>query len=120
MSRITKAQIERLTQKYRFNVDGNDCAYLPSDFDTVTFISNGAQVCNEIKVVFEDYFITGFPGFDFHEKFNNGVYPFDKVMYGKIVKETEKMYFFELHTETSDKKWCGWCPKKSCTIKNGG
>ena len=39
-------------------------------------------------------------------------------MYGKIVKETEKMYYFELHSESKDNNWSGWCPKKSCRVIN--
>ena len=38
-------------------------------------------------------------------------------MYGKIVDETKGMYKFELHSESSDKIWTGWCPKKSCTVE---
>ena len=108
MSKILQAQIERLSSKYPCTTNGNTI--------TVHRYSD-MPVIKEIKVIFEDYFITGFPGFDFHEKFNNNIPPFDKVMYGKIIKETDRMYYFDLHTETSDKQWMGWCPNKSCTIK---
>ena len=69
-----------------------------------------------VKVTFEDYMVHPFKGFDFNDRFNFGIPPFERVMYGKIVEQTEKMYKFELHTEQSLEKWVGWCPKKSCKV----
>ena len=71
-----------------------------------------------VKVVFADYYIKPFEGFDFHEKWNNGVPPFSKTMYGNIIKETEGMWYMEVHSATSTNTWRGWCPKKSCTVVN--
>lgn len=117
MNAILIQQLQKLTTKYHFNVDGKSEDGLPESFSDIVFINNGSVKREETtRVTFETYFITGFPGFDFHDKWNNGIAPFDKVMYGKILKETEKMYYFELHAETGDKNWVGWCPKKSCTI----
>lgn len=118
--RILLSQLEKL-KTCRFNVDGKAEKDFPESFSEVVFFkkdgnSPDAQT-NEIKVVFENYIINPFPGFDLHEKWNNGVAPYDKVMYGKLLKETKGMYYFELHSEVSDKIWRGWCPKKSCTIK---
>ena len=116
MNKILKKQLEILTKKYPFETDGVE-GEVSDDFSQIVFKKGDKEVSNDIKVIFESYFVTGFPGFDFHDKWNNGVAPFDKVMYGKILKETEKMYYLELHTETNEKQWTGWCPKKSCTIK---
>lgn len=71
----------------------------------------------EKTVVFENYIINPFPGFDLHEKWNNGIAPPSKIMYGDILKETTGMYYLSLHTETDNQSWQGWCPKKSCHIK---
>ena len=71
----------------------------------------------EKTVIFENYIINPFPGFDLHEKWNNGIAPPEKRMFGDILKETAGMYYLSLHTETSGKSWQGWCPKKSCVIK---
>lgn len=88
------------------------------DIDNIDYIIvKKSKKKQEIKVIFENYIIHPFNGFDFHDKFNNGKPPFDKVMYGEILRETEKMYYLRLHTETNiEKYWVGWCPKKSCTI----
>ena len=70
----------------------------------------------EIKVVFFDYIINPFNGFDFHKRFNKDNPPPIATMFGKIEKESEKMYFLDVHSEDMSKHWRGWCPKKSCTI----
>jgi len=67
------------------------------------------------KVIFEDYIVRPFEGFDFHDKFNHGNTPPSGVMYGIIIKETEKMYYFNLSTDSLE-SWSGWCPKKSCKV----
>ena len=118
MNEILKRQIQKLIATYPFKIDGRQEKDLPKSFSSIVFLRDGSvKRESEIRVTFENYFITGFPGFDFHDKWNNGIAPFDKVMYGKILKETEKMYYFELHAETGDKCWTGWCPKKSCTVR---
>ncbi len=109
MSQILQKQIENLKTKHPFKESGNEIVFLKD-------ANEGTD--DKVKVVFESYFITGFPGFDFHDKFNNGIAPFEKVMYGKILKETDKMYYFDLHSISGDKKWVGWSPKKSCTVTN--
>ncbi len=103
---IVKNQLEQLKKKYLFDENG----------DSIIFHKVAKQYNDEVCVTFENYFITGFPGFDFHEKWNNGNAPKEKTMRGRIIKETEKMYFFELHSTSSDYFWNGWCPKKSCKV----
>ncbi len=71
----------------------------------------------KLTVAFEKYFVDGYSGFDFHDKFNNGISPPEYVMYGKIERETEKMYVLDLISEDGTKKWHGWCPKKCCKIE---
>ena len=107
MNKIINKQLEILKSKYQFEEkDGNFVFHSKKETDSK----------DHKKIVFEDYFITGFPGFDFHDKYNNGVAPFAKVMYGEILKETEKMYYVSVHSDSSDKRWVGWVPKKSCTV----
>lgn len=90
---------------------------VPDYFQDVV-IPRSNDLSMTIRVEFADYFIKPFEGFDFHEKWNNGVPPFSKVMYGNILKETNGMWYFELHPATSTNIWRGWCPKKSCTVTN--
>ena len=59
-----------------------------------------------------------FEGFDMHDRFNNGIAPYSKVMYGKILQETDKMYKFDLHSDVGDNHWIGWCYKKSCYVNH--
>ena len=118
--KILLSQLEKLKTRH-FEVDGKAENDFPESFSEIVFFKkdtgNKDSIKNEVKVIFENYIINPFPGFDLHDKWNNGIKPYDKVMYGKILKETKGMYYFELHSETSDKIWKGWCPKKSCTIK---
>ena len=113
-----KDQIQKLITTYPSKVDDKITDVLPESFNTVLFMHdlNDKGGYTEIKVTFSDYIINPFDGFDFHDKFNHGVKPYDKVMYGTIVKETEKMYYFRLHSAYSDKIWEGYCPKKSCVV----
>lgn len=108
MNSLLNPQIQKLKSKYR--------SLVKEDGSVVFFSGEAKKEDIEVKIVFEDYFVTGFPGFDFHEKYNNGVYPYSKVMYGKVLKETEKMFYLRAHQEISERVWEGWCPKKSCTI----
>lgn len=118
MSKRALIQLKKLSnQRYSVNNSSNS---LDEYFTEVVFNKKGNDNDGNngmVKIVFEDYIITPFNGFDFHDKWNNGVAPYSRVMYGKIVQETKGMYKFEAHSESSDKEWVGWCPKKSCTIK---
>lgn len=100
-----------------FLVDGIKTTYIPDKFDEIVFLSSSKKVINtsEKQVIFEDYIIKPFKGFDLHEKFNKGKIPPEKTMFGFILKETDKMYFFKLRT-SDNRYWEGWCPKKSCKI----
>lgn len=115
MNQILKQQLMKLMTAH-FEVDGKSEKGLPESFSEIVFFKKNKSI-NLIKVTFENYIINPFPGFDFHDKWNNGIKPYAKVMYGKIINETKGMYQFELHSESSDKVWRGWCPKKSCTIE---
>lgn len=92
--------------------------YVTDNDGAIVFSRSTAKDNIAIKVVFEDYIVHPFEGFDFHAKWNNNIPPYNKIMYGKISKETEKMYYFEVQSDTSDRAWCGWCPKKSCHVFN--
>lgn len=119
MGKVRNNQINQLIRKYSYSVErenGDETSPVVS----VTFYRNENTSENSVvKVVFQDYFITGFPGFDFHTKYNNNIAPYEKVMYGKILEEKSNMYKFELHNEACTKQWTGWCPKKSCTVYKG-
>lgn len=119
MSRVRNNQINQLIRKYPYTVErenGDETSPVVS----VTFYRNENTLEDSvIKVTFQDYFITGFPGFDFHAKYNNNIAPYEKIMYGKILEEKPNMYKFELHNEACTKQWTGWCPKKSCTVYKG-
>lgn len=118
LNKILQEQLQQL-MTVPFKVDGKSSNAIPEDFNEIVFQKDGltAYRPRDIRVEFADYILNPFPGFDLHDKWNNGVAPYDKVMYGKITKETEKMFYFEVHSETSGNLWCGWCPKKSCTVK---
>lgn len=100
----------------RFEVDGDSEKGFDEPFSEVIFYKKNRDD-KLIKVIFEDYIINPFPGFDLHDKWNNGIKPYAKVMYGKIKNETKGMYQLEVHSDVSDKIWTGWCPKKSCTVE---
>lgn len=88
--------------------------------DSVFFkkINNIPNNQNQIfRVIFADYIIKPFEGFDFHTKFNNNIAPPENIMYGEIIQTTEKMYKFKLKTSDGSKHWEGWCPKKSCRLE---
>lgn len=118
MNDIVKAQLEKLSD-IPHTVDGVSRSDIPDKFDEIVFSKETFDNGNKddtVRVEFENYIIFPFEGFDFHDKFNRGIPPYAKVMYGKILRETEKMYYFDLCSETSDKHWVGWCPKKSCKV----
>ena len=116
MNSILRKQLDLLNNRDKL-VDGKLSANIPNSFSEIIFKRQIiAKSDFEIKVTFADYIVKPFDGFDFHEKFNNGTPPPHKKMFGKIVKETEKMYKFDLQTETGSDRWCGWCPKKSVEV----
>lgn len=107
-------QVSKATEIYPFEIIGGNSL---EQCSSVVFHRNAEKsLLKEIKVSFADYFITGFPGFDFHKKWNNDIAPPCREMYGMIIKETEKMYKFKLHSADMSNMWEGWCPKKSCTV----
>lgn len=119
MNKIIKEQLERL-KEYVCEVDGKFTSQITDDFTTVKFRdAKAAKVftpsANHITVVFQDYIITPYAGFDLHTKFNGGVAPPSKQMTGSVLKETEKMLYLNL-VDSSGAVWVGWCPKKSCSI----
>lgn len=118
MNKILLEQLQKLATAH-FDVDGKS----GKDFDftkpfsEILFYRKNKEANNEIKIIFEDYILNPFNGFDFHEKWNNNIPPYSKIMYGKIEKETKGMYYFKGHSQSDNKIWEGWVPKKSCTIK---
>ena len=118
MNPIIKKQLQQLETTHRFKIDGKEANHIPDEFSEIIFEKDTVSVKDTIIVTFEDYFLRPYKGFDFHQKWNNDIAPFAKKMYGNIVKETEKMYLLNVHTETSTDIWQGWCPKKSCKIVN--
>lgn len=108
-------QLSKLSE-IKHSVDGVERDDFPDDFKNIVFHQNTSSAGDKVKVVFMDYIIKPFDGFDFHEKWNDNVPPPSKVMYGEIVENREKMYKFRLHPPTSSTIWEGWCPKKSCTV----
>lgn len=120
MNNTIKQQLDML-KTLEFQVDGKPSKDFPEFFNEVIFKKNIADIklydTSEKQIVFKDYFIHPFEGFDFHQKFNKGAEPpTDAVMYGTILKETDKMFYLKVHTFDAKKFWEGWCPKKSCTI----
>ena len=108
MSKIIDEQLQKL----------ENYPHISDDKGNIIFTKKNVSVRRKEKtVVFEDYILHPFPGFDLHEKWNNGVAPPERTMYGDIIKETTGMYLLSLHTETTGLSWTGWCPKKSCRIK---
>lgn len=104
-------EINKLPHKI---VGGDD---ILGDFEYVIFPKSGDGKLENIRVKFADYILNPPPQFDLHERWNNGIAPPEKVMYGRIVKETNGMYHFVLKTEFQDNVWDGWCPKSSCEVE---
>ena len=120
MNKIILDQLNALKKTLEFQVDGKPSKDFPEFFSEVTFLKSGSDLVDtrDKTFIFEDYIIRPFEGFDFHDKFNNGIAPPEKVMVGKIIKETEKMYFIEAESLFDIKTWKGWVPKKSVKIDN--
>jgi hypothetical protein len=116
MDDIVRNQLD-MVSNMKFTVDNDSEKGLNEPFSEVVF--NKVSVSKDsIKVIFEDYFINPYPGFDFHERFHNKTPPYAQIMYGKIEKETDKMYYFKVHSDVSSRIWEGYCPKKSCKVFN--
>ena len=116
MNLLIKQQIDNLLKTYKVTADGVSFTDTPDGVSCFKFSTLQTEK-QRVRVTFATYFVTGFPGFDFHDKFNHGVAPPATTMYGEITKETEKMYYFKLKSETGDSTWEGYCPKKSCTVQ---
>lgn len=116
MNEIIKEQLNKAINLLHA-VNGQIIDYIPDDFDSILFNIQQTDR-DEIKVTFADYVINPFEGFDMHDRFNNGIAPYSKVMYGKILQETDKMYKFDLHSDVGDNHWIGWCYKKSCYVNH--
>lgn len=116
MNKTILTQLNML-KTLEFQVDGKSSKEIPESFSNIVFLKNGnKKLISEITVVFKDYIVKPYQGFDFHDKFNKGVPPPEKIMFGCILKETEKMYFLKLRTKDNSKTWSGWCPRKSLEI----
>lgn len=116
MNEIIKEQLNKAIN-LPHAVNGQIIDYIPDDFDSILFNIQQTDG-DEIKVTFAEYVINPFEGFDMHDRFNNGIAPYSKVMYGKILQETDKMYKFDLHSDVGDNHWIGWCYKKSCYVNH--
>ena len=119
MNSILKEQLKILNQ-LTHSVDGIPGKDIPDDFNEVVF----NRTCNlELKstqkeqatFIFEKYIVKPFEGFDFHDKFNNGIAPPDIVMGGTVERETEKMYYINANSPAGT--WSGWVPKKSVRVE---
>lgn len=116
MNDIIKEQLNRLNN-YNFYINNKQVTIIPDDCNSLIIKKQGNISVDSIKIIFENYFIDKkFKDFTFHDKFNKGIIPYDKVMYGKILKESEKMVYFKGHSDSNDAIWEGWIPRKSCTI----
>ena len=90
MSQKVLEQIKKLSN-LEYTLD-NGSIDLDQYFSEITFKKRNAdkQAVDSIRVVFEDYIIKPFDGFDLHEKWNNGIAP-----YSKIIKSTFKLELFK-------------------------
>lgn len=113
---IVQKQLESLS-KYRHSVDGKDSDSIPESFNHIVFYKQSKEVA-KVKVIFADYIVKPYDGFDFHERWNNGTPPMQKTMIGEIDSQTQGMLHFNVKTEDGLQSWTGWCPKKSCTVVN--
>ena len=112
-SKILLNQLQKLWTAH-FKTVGDVDITLP--FDEVVFCKK-ESVSKLTKIVFENYIVNPFNGFDFHDKWNDGIPPPCTTMYGEIDNETKGMYHFVGKSESGDLEWEGWVPKKSCTVK---
>lgn len=118
MNKIIKEQLEML-KTLEFQVDGKPAKDFPESFSEITFFQTNRTVVDnsEHTFSFEEYIIKPFEGFDFHDKFNKGIAPPERVMRGYIVKESNKMNYVNVRTLDNSQTWTGWIPKKSMKIQ---
>lgn len=119
MNNVVKSQLELLSKTLEIQVDGVTSKDIPESFSEIVFLKSDkvmSDVTLEKVFVFEEYFYKPFKGFDFHDKFNNGVPPPEQTMQGFVLKETEKMFYLSVHTFDNKRFWMGWAPKKSVRI----
>ena len=118
MNKTIKEQLNML-KTLEFQVDGKSLKDFPEFFTEVVFLKNSnAQLfdTSEKTFAFKDYIVHPYEGFDLHEKFNKGKAPPETVMYGCILRETEKMYYIKVRTLDNTKIWEGYVPKKSVSV----
>ena len=145
MHKILTEQLD-LLKMYKFTVDGKISTEIPDDFDSIIFYKTGnSPTMQEKQIIFKDYMVKPFTGFDFNVKFNKGINPPLLVMFGEVIKESDKMYYIKVHAkemlttacthcftpgtvnllcdnckqlfkDINTIHWEGWVPKKSCTI----
>ena len=121
MNNILKSQLETL-KVIPHSVDNIITEEMPLDFKEIVW--NKTSVNNipkqnpltiEHTFIFENYIVKPFKGFDFHDKFNRGVPPPSLIMKGFIIKESEKMYYIDVISDSKN-HWSGWIPKKSVRV----
>lgn len=61
---------------------------------------------------FEDYLVHPFSGFDFHQKFNNGINIPLTVMQGRVLRTVGKMYYIDVRGFYMNTKRCVHCLKE--------
>lgn len=113
MTKTKEEQLKKLSS-FPHNICGGDD--LLGDFDSVVFFKRQRKT-GVVRVTFEEYILRPFDGFDLHDKFNDGIAPKHKIMYGKIISETNGMYRLKVASDDGSEVWTGWCPKKSVTIE---
>lgn len=117
-SLILERQLNDIAQMgIEFDVDNVNVNSIPNNFKEITFHKTPSKD-TMIKVIFANYIVSPGKDFDFHDKWNDGTPPSQSSMYGSIIKETDRMYKFDVVTEQFDCRWIGWCPKKSCVVVN--
>lgn len=117
MNNIIKQQLNML-KSLDFEVDGESVSDFPDSFSEVVFKRNIDSNLNdnrELTIQFMEYVLDSFMD-DFHKKFNNGDKPSELVMYGTIIRETDKMNYIMVHNKDNTKTFKGWIPKKSMKI----
>ena len=121
MGELNKTILEQLNllKELNFNIDGIDTDVIPSDFSKIVFYKSDKQlnslIGSNVTIVFEKYILKSYMD-DFHNKFNNGCRPTQLIMHGKILKETEKMYYIDVVDNKNESNFVGWIPKKSMRV----
>lgn len=116
MDKVILEQLNMLKETLDFQVDGKSSKDFPKSFSNILFLKkNSVNADKELTFKFADYVFTDFMN-DFNKKFNKGKKPSNKIMYGVIIKETEKMYNIKVRNKENTKTFEGWIPKKSVEI----